>query len=60
MTMSVHLKTVHHTSANEWFEPTPTLKGDITEVTSEILTANLQEIEEVKEELAINNNNSVI
>ena len=48
--MSVHLKTVHHNSANEWFEPTPALKGDVTEVTDEILAANLQEIKEVKEE----------
>ena len=49
-TMSVHLKTVHHNSANEWFKPTPSLKGDVTKVTDEILTANLQEIKEVKEE----------
>ena len=50
MTMSIHSKTIHHDSTNEWFEPTPALKGDITEVTDEILTANLQEIDEVKEE----------
>ena len=50
MTMSIHLKTVHRNNTNEWFEPTPALEGDITEVTYEILTANLQDIKEVKEE----------
>ena len=49
-TMSVHLKAVHHDDTNEWFEPTSALEGDVTEVTDEILAANLQEIEEVKEE----------
>ena len=49
-TMSVHLCTVHLNDQNDWFEPVPTLEGDVAEVTKEILAANLQEIEVVKEE----------
>ena len=50
MTLSLHLKTIHSNNTNEWFKPTPALKGDVQEVTDEILMANLQEIEVVKEE----------
>ena len=49
-TMSVHLCTVHLNDQNDWFEPVLTLEGDVAEVTKEILVANLQEIEVVKEE----------
>ena len=48
--MSVHLCTVHPNDQNDWFEPVPALEGDVAEATEEILAANLQEIEVVKEE----------
>ena len=48
-TISLHLKTIHYDQTNDWFEPTPALEGDVQEVTNEILAANLQEIEAVKE-----------
>ena len=35
---------------NDWFEPTPSLEGDVQEITAEVLVANLQEIEAVKDE----------
>ena len=47
-TISLHLKTVHCDAKAEWFEPTPLLEGDTEEVTEEILTANLQEVESVQ------------
>ena len=50
-TISVHLRAVHRDDTDKCFEPTPALEGDVTEVTDEILAANLQEIENVKEEL---------
>ena len=50
MTMSVHLCTVHPSDQNNWLEPVSALEGNVAEVTEEILVANLQEIEVVKEE----------
>ena len=49
-TISLHLKTVHHDTKAEWFEPTPLLEGDTEEVTEQILIPNLQEVESVKTE----------
>ena len=49
--ISIHLRAVHCGDMDNWFEPTPALEGDITEVTDEIQAANLQEIENIKEEL---------
>ena len=49
-TMSMHLCSAHLNSQNDWFEPVPTLEGDMTEVTDVLLAENLQEIEGVKTE----------
>ena len=49
-TMSMHLRSAHPNSQNDWFEPVPTLEGDVTEVTDVLLAENLQEIEGVKTE----------
>ena len=47
-TMSVHLKTVHKEQSADWFKPTPPLEGDTIEVTDQLLTESLQEIEGVE------------
>ena len=49
-TMSMHLHSAHPNSQNDWFEPVPTLEGDVTEVTDVLLAENLQEIKGVKTE----------
>ena len=49
-TMSMHLCSAHPDSQNDWFEPVPTLEGDMTEVTDVLLAENLQEIERAKME----------
>ena len=49
--MSMHLRSAHPGSQNDWFEPVPALEGDVTEVTDVLLAENLQEIEGVKAEL---------
>ena len=49
-TMSLHLKTAHKDQSANWFEPTPPLEGDTVEITDQILTKNLQEIEGVTSE----------
>ena len=49
-TMSLHLKTAHKDQSADWFEPTPSLEGDTVEITDQILTKNLQEIEGVTSE----------
>ena len=36
-----HLRDVHCDSENQWFEPTPLLEGDIIEVSSDTLEANI-------------------
>ena len=36
-----HLRDIHQDQEDCWFEPTPDLKGDIVEVSSEILKANI-------------------
>ena len=48
--MSMHLHSAHPNSQNDWFEPVPTLEGDVIEVTDMLLAENLQEIEGVKTE----------
>ena len=47
-TIAKHLKSAHPNQETEWFEPTPPLEGDTTEVTDAVLAANLQEVDEVK------------
>lgn len=49
-TMSVHLKMAHKEQSADWFEPTPPLEGDTTEVTDRILAESLQEIEATAED----------
>ena len=36
-----HLRDVHHDAESQWFESTPELEGDIVEVSSETLQANI-------------------
>ena len=48
--MSMHLNPAHPKPQNDWFEPVPTLEGNMTEVTDVLLAENLQEIKEVKVE----------
>ena len=36
-----HLRDVHRDRENDWFEPTPDLEGDIVEVSSDTLKANI-------------------
>ena len=36
-----HLRDIHRDRENDWFEPTPDLEGDIVEVSSDILKANI-------------------
>ena len=49
--MSLHLKTIHCNQEDECFEPTPPLEGDLEEVKTEVLAANLQEVENTTAEL---------
>ena len=49
--MSLHLKTIHHDQKDEWFEPTSPLEGNLEEVKTEVLAANLQEVENATAEL---------
>ena len=49
--MSLHLKTIHHDQEDEWFEPTPPFEGDLEEVKTEVLAANLQEVKNATAEL---------
>ena len=48
--MSLHLKTIHRDQEGEWFEPTPPLEGDLVEVKTKVLAANLQEVEDATAE----------
>ena len=48
--MSLHLKMIHRDQKADWFKPIPPLEGDIQEVSAEVLVANLQEIEAIKDE----------
>ena len=48
--MSLYLKTIHSNQEGEWFEPTPLLEGDLEEIKTEVLAANLQEVEDVIDE----------
>ena len=41
MDIQKHLWDVHHDAESQWFESTPELKGDIVEVSSETLQANI-------------------
>ena len=41
---------IHWDQKADWFEPSPLLEGDMKEVTTEVLAANLQEIEAIKDE----------
>ena len=47
-TIAKHLKLIHRDQETDWFKPTPLLEGDKTKITDAVLTANFQEIEEVK------------
>ena len=49
--MSLHLKTIHRDQEGEWFEPTPPLEGDLEEVKTEVLAANLQDVKNATAEL---------
>ena len=49
-TMSMHLRSAHPNSQNDWFKPVPALEGNVTEVTDVLLAENLQEIEGAKTE----------
>ena len=48
--MSLHLKTIHHDQEGEWFKPTSPLEGDLVEVKTEVLAANLQEVKDATAE----------
>ena len=48
--MSLHLKMIHRVQKAEWFKLTPLLEGDVKKVTVEVLAANLQEMETIKDE----------
>ena len=48
--MSLHLKTIHHDQEGEWFKPTPPLEGNLVEVKTKVLAANLQEVEDATAE----------
>ena len=48
--ISLHLKTIHHDQEGEWFEPTAPLEGDLAEVKTKVLAANLQEVEDATAE----------
>ena len=39
--ISRNTNVVHHDQEVEWFEPIPTLEGDIVEITEETLKANI-------------------
>ena len=41
MDIQKHLRDVHRDAESQWFEPTPKLEGDIVEVSSETLQANI-------------------
>ena len=49
--MSLHLKTIHCDQEGEWFKPTLPLEGDLEEVKTEVLAANLQEVKNATAEL---------
>ena len=48
--ISLHLKTIHSSQESEWFEPTSLLEGDLEEVKTEVLAANLQEVKDATDE----------
>ena len=48
--ISLHLKTIHSNQECGWFEPTPLLKGNLEEVKTEVLAANLQEVKDAIDE----------
>ena len=48
--ISLHLKTIHSSQESEWFEPTPLLEGDLEEIKTEVLAANLQEAKDAIDE----------
>ena len=41
MDIQKHYNVMHHDQEAEWFEPIPTLEGDIIEITEETLKANI-------------------
>ena len=41
MDIQKYYHVVHHEQEAEWFEPIPTLEGDIVEITEETLKANI-------------------
>ena len=41
MDIQKHYNVVHRDQEVEWFEPLPTLEGDIVEITEETLKANI-------------------
>ena len=48
--ISPHLKTIHSNQEGEWFKPNPLLEGDLEEIKTEVLAANLQEVEDAIDE----------
>ena len=48
--MSLHLKTIHRDQEGEWFEPASPLEGDLEEVKTKVLAANLQEVKDATTE----------
>ena len=48
--MSLHLKTIHRDQEGEWFDPTQPFEGNLEEVKTEVLAANLKEVEDATAE----------